>query len=1053
MKPLKQQKRCLLVVALLIAFVFTSCTNGSPQQENTSDPLQIFTGVDFKTSPYKHLNNGGIEGDDPMPYNIDAITGATVTVEGPAVATSIPLSMRELENRNDGLVRGVYRDTRGDFVYEGLDLYYLLYNMVDGDNGILLTDKAHSVLLKDCNRKEIASFTVEEVQRAHADGRPILLAYGIGTKDEASISPFVFDAANEKEHSEGYVEALQNDDGCLKLVYDTGTYGENADYTEFVNVAYVYVREESEPGFKHTAAGGAFEASRYTDYIVSFRGQALGYSLDLTVRELEALVTYDNEGKLVEGGVGYADTYSLANNAYWYVNEYEGLDLYKLLIYLGMDDAEAMGIAAARTTLVSFVANDGVPSQESFSVDTLSYPDAFGFYNKNAADEGDGSYAPTNADLVDTGYPVLLAYGVNKYPYAIMKGDDGYLSGLSNSGGPIRVVFGKTQYNHANGSYQVQYLRDVIVGEDMLYQTHQYTDNTAQNALAGNTLQIAVNGEDGAPLINREMTVGEVEDLIYGADVAGNAKKAAQVKDHYEVPNADGYETDIYEGVNLEYFLMEVLGLPGTNGTITFSGSGGEQTFHLDSLFRSGYNTALNRDRISPVLAFAKNGSPLVESEASAGFVAEIELNPLIESETAHYAVNNAGGPLAVLIPSTNPTACDAQAVLNVERITVELVPDAYAHIKKPHSDYAKHAIRFYGEGLEREFVYTVQELESKQTKAKTLDYSVRNKAGELTEQRYRGIAVYELFTEIGIRSNAGEVTVHAEDGTSVTIPLSRLKKQSYENYAAPEKPALFAMLAYGTGTVDGDSMSGFPLVPQETDTGYHEEARNSGGPLKLILPQESEDEANASMLVKNVVGIEVSANEIDTWSHRMSDVYEEFLKYGFTFTVKNDDSEWSHVFTLDELEAMSDLIVRERYSVLEIGECEGLTLWKFIQKFAGSVEGIQDPIAINVYAADGYKNDLLSVFYKEGFTLGVADEDGNRKPLLLAYAVNGCPLVDSESHAGYTGLAGNTAGPLRVVAEGNQGASVKYVNKLVVTIAGAGEIVNETPALLDYMR
>ena len=48
---------------------------------------------------------------------------------------------------------------------------------------------------------------------------------------------------------------------------------------------------------------------------------------------------------------------------------------------------------------------------------------------------------------------------------------------------------------------------------------------------------------------------------------------------------------------------------------------------------------------------------------------------------------------------------------------------------------------------------------------------------------------------------------------------------------------------------------------------------------------------------------------------------------------------------------------------------------------------------------------------------------------------------MDSESHEGYTGLAGNTAGPLRVIAETNQGASVKYVNKLVVTIPGSGKI------------
>ena len=255
-------------------------------------------------------------------------------------------------------------------------------------------------------------------------------------------------------------------------------------------------------------------------------------------------------------------------------------------------------------------------------------------------------------------------------------------------------------------------------------------------------------------------------------------------------------------------------------------------------------------------------------------------------------------------------------------------------------------------------------------------------------------------------------------------------------------------MLAYGTGDVNGDPMLGLPLVPSDQDVGYDEAVGNKGGPLKLIVPQESADEVNASLMVKDVTTIEVTANKIDNWSHRMSDVYEEFLDFEFTFTVKNDDSEWSHVFTVDELESLKDIAVRGDYEVLEVGQCEGLVIWEFIQKFAGDIPGINDPVAITIYASDGYKNDLLSVFYKEGFELGVADEEGNRKPILLTYALNGCPLVDSESHEGYTGLAGNTAGPLRVIAEGNQGASVKYASKLVVTIAGEGPITNAEPVL-----
>ncbi|PKM72992.1 MAG: hypothetical protein CVU91_08215 [Firmicutes bacterium HGW-Firmicutes-16] len=1017
-------KRKLLAVLfpVFIFILFAACGGGTNID---------FSNIDFSSSVYKHINNGGISDKAGLPYDVDAITSATLTVEGPGMVSSIPLSVRELENRTEGLLREVYTDKTGKNIYEGIDLAYMLKNMVDGDNGIILTDKAHYVDLKNCNRETIASFALDEVFNASDAGRPILLAYGKGTKDGTLAAPFVFDSPNKSEHALGYIAKLKNDDGCLRLVYDLDSYGDNKDYQRFSNVAYVYVREAEEPGFKHTdASGEAYSASKLTDYIISFRGDALGHELDLTVKQLEELSKHDEDGKPVEGGIGYSDFYSLANTTYWYVNEYEGLDLYKLLVYLGMDKAEDMGTAKARTTLVSFLAADGVASQQSFSVDTLSYPDAFGYYKKNAADMGDGGYKPTNADLVKTGYPVLLAYGVNNYPYTIGKSDAGYLSGLANNGGPMRVVFGKTEYSHANGSYQVQYLSDVIIGNDVRYNTHKYTDNAAQNALKNNTLSIEVYDEKGGVLKDSTMTVGEIEDIIYGEGVLGNTVKAARVKDSYVTNENRGSTRSVYEGVGLEYFLMDVLGLPGKNGTVTFSNGTDELTVTMAELLNGGSSAAL--------LAFAKNGSPLVPSETSEGYVKEFALEPFIDADPAVYRVDNYGGPLATILPVLGT---DAKSVLNVTSIKIKLEPDVYAHTSEPYSSLANSSVRIYGEGLNAEKTYSVSDLESMQTRAVTSDYSVLISNSKLTEARYRGIPVYELFTEIGLKNNAGDVKVYAEDGTHVTFSLSLLKKQNYTNYVTPSQAPLGAILAFGTGKAEGDIMDGKPLVLNESSQGYDLAYDNSGGPLKLILPQESENKANSDLCVKNVVAIEVSANDIDTWGHAMSDVYSEFFNYEFTLTIKNDDSEWSQVFTLEQLEALPGIRVRDKYSVLELGECEGIDLWKFVKLIAGDVNGIDNPVSVTAYASDGYKNDLLSVFYKDGLENGVEDENGDRKPLILAYAVNGYPLVDSESHEGYTGLAKNSDGPLRVVAETNQGASVKYASKLVVTVPDSGKI------------
>ena len=497
----------------------------------------------------------------------------------------------------------------------------------------------------------------------------------------------------------------------------------------------------------------------------------------------------------------------------------------------------------------------------------------------------------------------------------------------------------------------------------------------------------------------------------------------------------------IYEGVGLEYLLMEVLGLPGTNGTVTFSDGTKALTVTMTDLFTEGYNTSLDRSGLSSILAFAKNGSPMVESVESGGYAAQYELSPLLDTDPGYYTVDNDGGPLAVIIPSSDAEICKALSVMNVTSITINLEPDAYAHSAAPYSELAAESVRFYGEGLNAEKTYTVSDLESMQTSAVTRDYSILAKDGELTEARYRGVSVYELFADIGLKNNAGDVTVYADDGTSVTFSLSQLKKQTFSNYLSPTQTGLGAILAYGSGKVGGDVMDGAPLVVDKSSDGYNAAYGNDGGALKLIMPQETKDSVNSELCVKNVAAIEVAANDIDTWGHAMSDVYSEFLDYEFTLTVKNDDSEWTQVFTLKQLESLDGIRVRDTYSVLDLGECEGINIWQFVRLIAGDVQGIDMPISVTVYAGDGYKNDLLSVFYMDGLENGVEDENGDRKALIFAYAVKGYPFVDSASHEGYTGLVGNTDGPLRVIAETNQGASVKYVSKLVVTVPGSGKI------------
>ncbi len=997
---------------ILAIVMLLSALSGCAQTATEATVLEAAqSDIDFSLSNYKHITNGGVTDHDTLPYNIDAITGATQTVEGPGVITSIPLSVREIENAKKGLARGKYEDSKGVFYYEGMDLYSMLNEMREGDNGIVLTDNAYSVALKNANRETIATLTLEEIEAAHEAGRPVLIAYGIGDEKGSVVAPFVFDGKNEDSHSLGYVEELDNEDGCLKLVYDKSVCGAQNDYDTFSNVAYIYIKEKEEPGFKHTADPNSVYADpKYADYYIVFRGEALGREYVMSVKQLEQLAAYDEKGALLDGGIGYASEYSLANNAYWYVNTYEGLELYKLLQYLGMPDAETMGLAAARTTMVNFVAADGVPSTETFSIDTLSYPDAFGFYKKSATDPGDGTYVSEPSDLVDSGYPVLLAYGVNNYPYTITKNDNGYLSGLSNNGGPMRVVFGKTMYNHANGSRQVQYVREILVGEDRLYNTHFASEDAAINKLSDSSLRVAVNGS-GEALMESAMSVKEIESLIYGEEAADADKKAIHIRNRYDIAGEQAY----FEGVAIDQFLMETLGLPGTTGAVTFVGEKDRVTVSLDSLLAESRN-----GDVCSIIAFSKNGSPLVAHSGDEGYLQDVSLHPFLASDADKYVIKNSGGPLMAILKGEDGSM---RAVENLTALEVEIEADTYAHLSAPYDSLSAETVLFTGEGLAEEKSYTVAELESRQRDAVTLDYSLLDEDGNMTQERYRGLYMYEIFSEIGIHSNAGDVTLSSADGSTVTVPLSLVKGQRFENYVRQEASPLWSMLCFGKGDIDGDAQDGTPLT--------------SEGPLCFIAPQRDEDDINASLCLNNVVKVSVGANDVDTWSHSMSDVFSEFLDYEFTLTLKNEENEWSHVFKLSELEQMKQLILRDDYTVLDIGTCEGLDLWKFVKYVAKDQVDLLNPVSVTAYAIDGYKNDLLANFYMDGLENGVVAADGSRKPILLCYAVNGYPLVDDEGNEGYTGIAGNTAGPLRCVAENVQGASVKYLSKLVVTLPG----------------
>ena len=499
----------------------------------------------------------------------------------------------------------------------------------------------------------------------------MIIAYGINEV------PLVYSA-------EGYIPEKHNGDGCFKLVFGQDT--PEAPAPVFSNVSYIYVQEADAPGvYEHAAA--PYNDPQFTRYIFTLSGSGLGKEINYTVANLEAMTDLHLE-----------KMYSLSNSEhYWYFNDYKGVPLWDLLLKAGLNPN------TDESTPVQFIAADyyNIPP---LTIGEIKKNKLWGFYEKDEWDMGDGQFDGSKVQPLDTGYPVLVAYGFNGYPYVIHATDPGFSSGLGNDGGPLRIIFGKKNYNHTNGSHQVKYAKKVLIGEDVACPTHTYAP---YNALAESPLTITVIGEDGQTLKQENLKVSDIENMIYGADVPARTADETRVKDYYFTHCAGGAGgtkiSDLYEGVGLNYLLFEKIGLTGTTGTVTFTGETNDTlTVDLGDILKADYfNEITGCDDLKPLLAFAKNGYPLVKEKDDPGYVGS--------------GIVNRNGPLMVLFGQT-AAGVPGKNLAEVQSITVNLAKDSWAHLDGSYAQYAGQKLTITGSGVRKAHTVTVGELESKQS-------------------------------------------------------------------------------------------------------------------------------------------------------------------------------------------------------------------------------------------------------------------------------------------------------------------------------------------------
>ncbi len=935
------------------------------------EPIKIEEKTKAVDGKYKHTSY------DSAPYNIDAITSATLTVEGPGVEERKITTIRQLETLEQGIHRGIYTEKiDGQVVknsYEGITVDYLLKNLVK------LKASAGQVIFWDKNLQKLGEYSLADIEKADADNNKMIIAYGINGV------PLVFD-----KHDPGYDKTKYNDNGCLKLVLNAD---QAAVLTSFSAISKIEVKEKDASNvYEHTHS--PYNKPEYLYDTVTITGDKIGKEVIYSLKDIENLATAKSKN------IGYEGVYSLQNSVnYWNNRVLKGVKLYDLLLLSGLS------ADMPDHTPIQIIAKDGY-NVGPFTLGDIRDASKYGIYIK------------VMNEPVKTGLPVLLSYGSDGYPFVPLNTSEGFVNGVDNNGGPLRVTFGQKSLEDINGPNQIKYVSKIIVGSDVNYTTHTYG---AYESFKDNAINVKVySHQSNTPIKELTYTIGDLENITLSQKTSTHA----MAKGYYATLRGTSYSNEYYQGMDLWYFLKDMVGLSGSEGQVILR-SGKKDIARIDMSelskpngdYNEYFNVVTQIKNLKPILAYSKNGYPMTSGMASKlGYVG----NNGISINGYKKLVKNYDGPLAVILAQSNSRPEGLNAA-KVDEIVIRLAPDPCSHAALPYSNY-NNTLTIKGDGIKSQTSLKVTELEEMLDYITKANYYVLNKAGTGEGVEYKGISLYDLLTSVTqLQPNAEKVIIVAEDGYSKEFSLQDVMKKDYIN-EKDNTSNLKMMIAYGK--------NGKPLVPNKGDIGYDEEASNSGGPLMLVVGQREAEDKNSASFVKNIKEIIVKAGQINSWNHS-TPIYESYLD---TTLLRITGSEVANpiTFTLRELEQLTDGIIRDTYtSSQDVAQFEGIELKYLINEIVKLKTGINKPSKITIYSGAKYSRnvDVNQVWD------GVVNTSGENKKIILSYAREGFPLVANIGDTGYS--SNNNGGPIKLIVEENISMWIKWADTIVV---GEGE-------------
>ncbi len=327
-------------------------------------------------------------------------------------------------------------------------------------------------------------------------------------------------------------------------------------------------------------------------------------------------------------------------------------------------------------------------------------------------------------------------------------------------------------------------------------------------------------------------------------------------------------------------------------------------------------------------------------------------------------------------------------------------------------------------------------------------EYSLMTSGGVFSKHVFSGVRLYELLVSEGLDASLPDPTpvkFISKDGYTIPSTLGALRG-GLSRYSARggelEESGLPVIAAFASDGVPLVGPTGTESVYLRFDEsmGYVETADNVGGPLRLVMGQESADEFNAPNCSKWLAAVVVGdadgyvysrvsdAESDDSEPDRTGDWTHKGAQADYLLRIGGTEAKANVSLSLADLEAMTEGTVREFYAASAGRNAyEGVTLPYLVSLFLA--DGLDAPTSVTVRAADGYTKRLDAAAVMRGTDSFY--QPGKHRDLLLAWAVDGVPLVPGETSPGYDGT--NAFGPIRLIAENTISLWVKNVSEIII--------------------